>query len=94
MFLEPRLTCGCPMHKQQMPAKTKFQFLIKLNHYILQSPSLPTQILIRHLIFPKSYIQFYEEALKTSKTSKNLIAVIKAKYPSLTFETALQMGRK
>ena len=42
----------------------------------------------------KSYIQFYEEALKTSKTSESLIAAIKAKYPSLTFETALQIGAK
>jgi hypothetical protein len=42
----------------------------------------------------KSYIQFYEEALKTNKTSEALIAAIKAKYPSLTFETALQIGAK
>ncbi len=42
----------------------------------------------------KSYIQFYEEALKTNKTSEALIATIKAKYPTLTFETALQIGAK
>lgn len=42
----------------------------------------------------KSYIQFYEEALKTSKTSETLIAAIKAKYPTLTFEIALQIGAK
>ena len=42
----------------------------------------------------KSYIQFYEEALKTNKTSEALIAAIKAKYPALTFETALQIGAK
>ena len=42
----------------------------------------------------KSYILFYEEALKTNKTSETLIAAIKAKYPSLTFETALQIGAK
>lgn len=42
----------------------------------------------------KSYIQFYEEALKTNKTSESLIAAIKATYPSLTFETALQIGAK
>jgi glyoxylase-like metal-dependent hydrolase (beta-lactamase superfamily II) len=42
----------------------------------------------------KSYIQFYEEALKTNKTSEALIAAIKAKYPTLTFETALQIGAK
>ena len=42
----------------------------------------------------KSYIQFYEEALKTNKTSEALIAATKAKYPSLTFETALQIGAK
>lgn len=42
----------------------------------------------------KSYIQFYEEALKTNKTSEELIKAIKAKYPTLTFETALQIGAK
>ena len=42
----------------------------------------------------KDYIQFYEEALKTNKTSEALIAAIKAKYPTLTFETALQIGAK
>jgi hypothetical protein len=39
----------------------------------------------------KSYIQFYEEALKTNKTSEALISnALKTKYPTLTFETALQ----
>ncbi|MFA9189127.1 MBL fold metallo-hydrolase [Flavobacterium magnesitis] len=42
----------------------------------------------------KSYIQFYEEALKTNKTSEALIKALKAKYPTLTFETALQIGAK
>ncbi|HKO77564.1 MAG TPA: MBL fold metallo-hydrolase [Flavobacterium sp.] len=42
----------------------------------------------------KSYIQFYEEALKTNKTSEVLITALKAKYPALTFETALQIGAK
>lgn len=42
----------------------------------------------------KSYIQFYEQALKTNKTSEALIATLKAKYPTLTFETALQIGAK
>lgn len=42
----------------------------------------------------KSYIQFYEEALKTNKTSDALIKAIKAKYPTLTFDTALQIGAK
>jgi len=42
----------------------------------------------------KSYIQFYEEALKTNKTSEALIKAIKAKYPTLTFEIALQIGAK
>lgn len=42
----------------------------------------------------KSYIQFYEEALKTNKTSEDLIKAIKAKYPTLTFDTALQIGAK
>jgi hypothetical protein len=42
----------------------------------------------------KSYIQFYEEALRTSKTSDALISTLKSKYPDLTFETALQIGAK
>jgi hypothetical protein len=42
----------------------------------------------------KSYIQFYEEALKTNKTSETLIKAIKAKYPTLTFDTALMIGAK
>jgi glyoxylase-like metal-dependent hydrolase (beta-lactamase superfamily II) len=42
----------------------------------------------------KSYIQFYEEALKTNKTSAALVAALKAKYPAQTFETALQLGAK
>jgi len=42
----------------------------------------------------KSYIQFYQQALKTNKTSESLIKAIKAKYPALTFDTALQIGAK
>jgi glyoxylase-like metal-dependent hydrolase (beta-lactamase superfamily II) len=42
----------------------------------------------------KHYIQFYEEALKTNKTSEELIKAIKTEYPDLTFETALQIGAK
>ena len=42
----------------------------------------------------KNYIKFYEEALKTNKTSEDLIKAIKAEYQSLTFETALMIGAK
>jgi glyoxylase-like metal-dependent hydrolase (beta-lactamase superfamily II) len=42
----------------------------------------------------KSYIQYYEEALKINKTSESLIATLKAKYPALTFDIALQIGAK
>lgn len=42
----------------------------------------------------KNYIQFYEEALSSNKTSEALIATIKSKYPNLTFETALMLGAK
>jgi glyoxylase-like metal-dependent hydrolase (beta-lactamase superfamily II) len=42
----------------------------------------------------KSYIQFYEEALKTNKTSEELIKTLKTKFPNLTFEIALQIGAK
>lgn len=42
----------------------------------------------------KSYLQFYEEALKTNKTSEDLMKALKTKYPALTFETALMIGAK
>jgi len=42
----------------------------------------------------KNYIQFYEEALKTNKTSEALIAALKTKFPTLTFDIALQIGAK
>jgi hypothetical protein len=42
----------------------------------------------------KNYLQFYDEALKTNKSSEELIKALKAKYPALTFETALQIGAK
>jgi glyoxylase-like metal-dependent hydrolase (beta-lactamase superfamily II) len=42
----------------------------------------------------KDYIQFYEEALKSNKTSEALITALKAKYPTLTFDIALQIGAK
>ncbi|MDB5145643.1 MAG: Metallo-beta-lactamase superfamily protein, partial [Mucilaginibacter sp.] len=44
--------------------------------------------------YTKDYIQFYEEALKTNKTSAALIAALKAKYPALTFDISLQIGAK
>lgn len=42
----------------------------------------------------REYILFYEEALKSNKTSEALIGTLKAKYPALTFEIALQIGAK
>jgi len=42
----------------------------------------------------KTYIQFYENALKANKTSEALIATLKANYPALTFDIALQIGAK
>jgi glyoxylase-like metal-dependent hydrolase (beta-lactamase superfamily II) len=44
--------------------------------------------------FTKTYIQFYEEALKTNTTSEALITALKTKYPTLTFDTALMIGAK
>lgn len=49
---------------------------------------------LRSVKFTEDYLQFYQEALKTNKTSADLIKTIKAKYPSLAFETALQIGAK
>jgi glyoxylase-like metal-dependent hydrolase (beta-lactamase superfamily II) len=42
----------------------------------------------------KNYIRFYEEALQANKSSEALIATLKAQYPTLTFEIALQIGAK
>ena len=42
--------------------------------------------------FTEEYLAFYQQALKTNKTSSGLIKAIKAKYPKLTFETALNIG--
>ena len=42
----------------------------------------------------KDYILYYEEALKTSKTSEALIKAIQAHFPGLTFDIALQIGAK
>jgi glyoxylase-like metal-dependent hydrolase (beta-lactamase superfamily II) len=40
------------------------------------------------------YIKFYESALKTNKTSEELIKTMKAKFPAATFEMALMIGAK
>ena len=42
----------------------------------------------------QDYIEFYEEALKTNKTSESLIKAIKARYPDLTLGIALEIGAK
>lgn len=42
----------------------------------------------------KSYIQFYEKALKKHKTSTELVNVLKQEFPKLNFEAALQLGAK
>jgi glyoxylase-like metal-dependent hydrolase (beta-lactamase superfamily II) len=42
----------------------------------------------------KGYLKFYEEVLKTNKSSTTLMTALKAKYPSLTFDIALQIGAK
>lgn len=56
------------------------------------NPSSPFDVsAVQHT---KNYILFYNDALKTNKTSEALIATVKAKYPTLTFETALQIGAK
>ncbi|MGY4384033.1 glyoxylase-like metal-dependent hydrolase (beta-lactamase superfamily II) [Pedobacter sp. UYP24] len=49
---------------------------------------------LKSVKFTEEYLQFYQQALKTNKTSVELIRTIKAKYPNLAFETALQIGAK
>lgn len=53
-----------------------------------------TALSITSVRYTKEYIQFYQEALKTNTTSQDLIQALKTKYPSSTFETALQIGAK
>jgi len=49
---------------------------------------------LRSVVHTREYIKNYEEALQLSKTSEELIQSVRAKYPDLTFETALQLGAK
>lgn len=42
----------------------------------------------------KEYLLFAEDALRKNKTSAALVTAIKAKYPNLAFETALQLSAK
>lgn len=49
---------------------------------------------ITSIAHTKNYLLFYEEALKTNKTSEELIAAVKSHYPDLTFDIALQIGAK
>lgn len=49
---------------------------------------------MQSVLHTKIYIEDYEEALKTAKTSEDLVQAVKSKYPDLTFETALQLGAK
>jgi hypothetical protein len=49
---------------------------------------------LKAVLHTKEYIKFYDEALKTNKTSEALIHTLKSKYPQLTFDTALQIGAK
>lgn len=44
--------------------------------------------------YNKDYLKFYEEALKTIKTSEELIKTLKAKYPDSTFEAGLVLSAK
>lgn len=47
---------------------------------------------LKSVIHTKEYIRNYEEALKTAKTSEELIKSMTEKYPDLTFNMALQLG--
>lgn len=49
---------------------------------------------LRAVEHTKNYIRFYEEPLKTHKTSGELIQAIKTQYPNLVFESALILGAK
>ena len=49
---------------------------------------------IASIFHTRDYLLFYEGALKTSKTSEELISTIKTHYPNLRFDIALQIGAK
>lgn len=49
---------------------------------------------IKAIEHTKEYLLFYIDAMETTSNSTELIEAIKAQYPALTFETALQLGAK
>ncbi|WP_267740483.1 MBL fold metallo-hydrolase [Myroides injenensis] len=49
---------------------------------------------IKAIEHTKEYLLFYINAMETTSNSTKLIEVIKAQYPALTFEAALQLGAK
>lgn len=49
---------------------------------------------IKAIEHTKEYLLFYIDAMETTSTSTELIEAIKAQYPALTFEVALQLGAK
>ncbi|MEC5395695.1 hypothetical protein [Bergeyella sp. RCAD1439] len=68
----------------------------KLNPEIVISAHADPQseFILRAVEHIKNYILFHEEALKTHKTSNELIQAIKNQYPNLAFESALILGAK
>ncbi|MBB6127141.1 MBL fold metallo-hydrolase [Mucilaginibacter lappiensis] len=44
--------------------------------------------------YTKTYLQTYEQLLKTNKSSKSMIAALKVKYPKAGFLTGLELGAK
>jgi glyoxylase-like metal-dependent hydrolase (beta-lactamase superfamily II) len=96
---------GTSFHLWMADAQTteaRNQWIAVLNKIEILSPEIVipahgksgTALDISAVKHTKDYIQFYEEALKTNKTSEVLIGALKSKYPTLTFETALQIGAK
>lgn len=49
---------------------------------------------IKAIEHTKEYLLFYINAMETTSNSTELIEAIKAQYPALTFEAALQLGAK
>ncbi|MBC7846954.1 MAG: MBL fold metallo-hydrolase [Flavobacterium sp.] len=44
--------------------------------------------------YTKEYVKIYEEALKTNKTSEELVKFLKSKFPNATFEAGLVLSAK
>ena len=80
----------------------KALWIVALNKIISLNPKVvipghfgsKADLSIASVKYTKTYLQTYEQLLKTNKNSKALIAALKAKYPKAGFLTGLELGAK